>query len=1166
MGKTIGEQHSLFNEFEKCLPKKAATASNDIVTRESFSFPNKSWVYVTGCGTLICNTKQGLRGEMKLKQKALYLYVGNDVCAQVEAIGTYDLARKNELKAHGTLIMVLPDKHQLKCNSHKDAKTLMEEIEKRFGGNTKTEKKLINQLEILGVSLSREDINLKFHKSIPSEWRIHTLIWRNKTDLDEQSLDDLFNSLKIYKAEVKSSSSASTSTQNISFVSSSNTDSTNEPVSSAASVSTVSSKIHVSSLLNVDPLSIVVIYSFFACQSSSPQMDNDDLKTRRNLGENRPTSMGFDMSKVECYNLHRKGHFARDCSYDWSFQTDKEPTNYTLMAFSSSSSSFDNEHVGTSIPPATSKTAITKPTSNGKCRHRKACFMCKSLDHLIKDCDYHEKKMAQPTAGNLAQRGNHKQYAQMTLQNSQRHVVLVAVLTQSKLALINVVRPVSTVVPKISVTRPKQAKIVVTKFNSPPKRHINRSISPKASTFPPKVTTVKAPIVNAAKGNQQHALKDKGVIDSGCSRYMAGNMSYLFNFKELNNGYVAFEGNPNGGKISGKGKIGIGKLDFDDVYFVKELKFNLFSVLQMCDKKNSVLFTDTECLVLSLEFKLPDEIKCCLEFTWVFFLATKDETSPILKTFITGLENQLSLKVKVIRSNNGTKFKNHDLDQFCGMKGLRREFSVARTPQQNGIAKRKNRTLIEAARTMLVDSLITISFWAEAVNTACYVQNRVLVTKPHNKTPYELLHGRTPSIGFMRPFGCPVTILNTLDSLGKFNRKVDEGFLVGYYVSSKAFRVFNSRTQTIQETLHVNFLENKPNVSGNQSNPSAGVQEQFHVEKVGEEIKQQYVRFPVWSSSSTNPQNTNGDAAFDEKEPEFEEKKPESEVSVSPSSSAQSKKHDDKTKRERLKAKVLLKLEYITYSDDEDDVGAEADFNNLETSITVSPIPTTRVHKDHHEELLQFKIQKVWVLVDLPYRKRAIGTKWVFRNKKDGRGIVVRNKARLVAQGHTQEEGINYEEDFAPVSAFLYGTIEEEVYVCQPPGFEDPDYPDKMSSMGELTFFLGLQVKQKKDGIFISHDKYVAKILRKFGLTDGKSASTPIDTEKPLLKDPDGEDVDVHTYRSMIGSLMYLTSSRPYIMFVVCACARFQVTPKASHLHAVKRIFRYLKGKPHLGL
>ncbi|GKC19744.1 putative ribonuclease H-like domain-containing protein [Tanacetum coccineum] len=295
-------------------------------------------------------------------------------------------------------------------------------------------------------------------------------------------------------------------------------------------------------------------------------------------------------------------------------------------------------------------------------------------------------------------------------------------------------------------------------------------------------------------------------------------------------------------------------------------------------------------------------------------------------------------------------------------------------------------------------------------------------------------------------------------------------------------------------------------------------------------------------------------------------------------------------------------------------------------------------------ELLQFKLQKVWTLVDLPYDMRAIRTKWVYRNKKDERGIVIRNKARLVAQGYTQEEGIDYDDVFTLVarieaislflayasfkdfivyqmdvkSAFMYGKIEEEVYVCQPPGFEDPEFLDRvykvekalyglhqapracdillvqvyvddiifgstkkelctefeklmhkkfqMSSMGELTFFLGLQVSQKDDGIFISQDKYVDEILKKFSLSTVKTTSTPMETSKPLLKDVKAKDVDAHLYRSMIGSLMYLTASRPDIMFVVCACARFQVTPKVSHLHAVKRIFRYLKGQPKLGL
>nr|GEW01766.1 putative ribonuclease H-like domain-containing protein [Tanacetum cinerariifolium] len=784
--------------------------------------------------------------------------------------------------------------------------------------------------------------------------------------------------------------------------------------------------------------------------------------------------------------------------------------------------------------------------------------------------------MAQTPPRNHAPRGHHKHYARMPLFNPKRHVIPPSVLTQSKLAPITVVKLVSTGVPKIKVTRPRQDKPIVTKPNSPPKTHINRSPSPKASNFPPKVTAAKAPV-------------------------------------ELNGGYVAFGSNPKGGKISEKGKIRTGKLNFDDVYFVKELKFNLFSVSQMCDKQNCVLFTDTEYLVLSPEFRLPDEnqvllrvpkennmynvdlkkivlsgdltclfakatidesnlwhrrlshinfktinklvkgnlvrglptkvfendhtcVACkkgkqhkascktkpisfvnqplyrlymdlfrptfakslnkkiyCLvvttnynRFTWVFFLDTKDETTPILKTFITGLENQLSLKVKVIRSDNRTEFKNNDLNQLCGMKGIKREFSVPRTPQQNGIAERKNRTLIETARTMLADSLLPIPLWAEAVNTACYVQNKVLVIKPQNKTPYKLLHSRTPSIGFMRPFGYLVTILNTLDFLAKFDGKVDEGFFVGYSISSKAFRVFNSKARIVQETLH---------------------------------------------------------------EPEFEEKKPESEVNVSPSSSAHSKKHDDKTKREaKGKSPVdsntfsaagpsnaaasptqekssyvdssqlpddpnMPKLEDITYSDDEDDVGAEADFNNLETSITVRPIPTIRVHKDHpvtqiiddlssatqtrsmtrvakdqepkrvhqalkdpswieamQEELLQFKMQKIWVLVDLPHGKRTIGT------------------------------------------------IKEEVYVCQPPGFKDPDYPDKVYKVVKTLYGLhqaprawyetlanylldnGFQKGKIDQTLFIKRQK------------DGKSASTPIDTEKPLLKDPDGEDVDVHTY------------------------------------------------------
>nr|GEW61607.1 ribonuclease H-like domain, reverse transcriptase, RNA-dependent DNA polymerase [Tanacetum cinerariifolium] len=316
-------------------------------------------------------------------------------------------------------------------------------------------------------------------------------------------------------------------------------------------------------------------------------------------------------------------------------------------------------------------------------------------------------------------------------------------------------------------------------------------------------------------------------------------------------------------------------------------------------------------------------------------------------------------------------------------------------------------------------------------------ENRVLVTKPHNKTPYELLIGISPTLDFMRPFRCPITILNTLDHLGKFEGNADEGFLVGYSINREAFRVFNTRTKKVEENLHIKFLENKSNVTG------SGPEWLIDIDSLT--ISMNYE--PVTAGNQTN-----NDVVLRAQMIRMPMRHQENEMNV--------------------------------------EAGAEAGTNNLELSI-VTP-------------------------VDLPNGKRAIGTKWVFRNKKDERGIVVRNKARLVAQDYTQEEGIDYDE--------------------------------------------------KDDGIFISQDKYMDDILKKFDFTTVKTTSTPTEPNKTLIKDAEAEDVDVHLYRLMIGSLMYLTASRPDIMFVVCACAMFQVTPKTSHLYAVKRIFRYLKGQPKLDL
>ncbi|GKE43177.1 retrovirus-related pol polyprotein from transposon TNT 1-94, partial [Tanacetum coccineum] len=427
---------------------------------------------------------------------------------------------------------------------------------------------------------------------------------------------------------------------------------------------------------------------------------------------------------------------------------------------------------------------------------------------------------------------------------------------------------------------------------------------------------------------------------------------------------------------------------------------------------------------------------------------------------------------------------------LCGMKGIKREFSVARTPQQNRVAKRKNRSLIEAVRTMLADSLKPTTFWAEAVNTACYVHNRVLVTKPHNKTPYELLLSRPPSISFMRPFGCPITIPNTLDLLGKFDGKADEGFLVGYFINSKAFRVFNPRTRKVEENLHINFLENKTNVAGsgpewlfdivsltksmnyepvtagNQTNGDACIETNVNAGQAGQEkaSDHEYILLPLMLSNfplSSSTQRTDDkdvnevpDKGDDDKEGYINNTNRDSTDGPSINTSSE----NVNTGSPNINTASLIpndssmqSLENTGIFDDayyDREVGAEADLNNLETTMNVSSILTTRIHKDHpieqiigdlhsapltrrmsqqnleelglvsyinkqrrtnhkdyqnclfayflsqkepkkviqalddpswieamQEKLLQFKLQKVWTLVDLPNGKRAIGTK-----------------------------------------------------------------------------------------------------------------------------------------------------------------------------------------------
>ncbi|GJX06833.1 putative ribonuclease H-like domain-containing protein [Tanacetum coccineum] len=897
----------------------------------------------------------------------------------------------------------------------------------------------------------------------------------------------------------------------------------------------------------------------------------------------------------------------------------------------------------------------------------------------------------------------------MTHLSPKMNMVPKAVLMRFDLVSLTTARPVNTAQPKTTMN--SQPKVVLNAIKG---NHVNAVKASACWVWKPKTKVLdhdskhNSASITLKKFDYVDAqdLQDQGVIDSGCSRHMTENMSYRINFEDIDGGYVAFGGNPKGGKITGRGTIKTGNLDFENVYFVIELQFNIFSVSQMCDKKYIVLFNYTECIVISPNFKLTDESHVLLKvprknnmysvdlknivpkggltclfakatsnesklwhrrlghinfktmnklvkgnlvrslplklfendqtrvacqkgkqhrssydyyrFSWVFFLATKNETSGILKSFITGVENLIDQRVKVIRCDNGTEFKNKEMNQFCKRKGIKREFSVARTSQQNKVAERKNRTLIKVARTMLADSKLPTTFWVEAVNTACYLQNRVLLTKPHNKTLYELFLGRKPALGFMRPFGCPITILNTIDHLGKFDGKADEGFFVGYSIKRSGP---NWLFDIDALTKSMNY---KTIIIGNKYNGNAGTKACADSGKARMETVpgKNYILLPLWPADPLFSQclkssldagfkpSSDGEMKVDgypSKEDESNDQEKDDNVDITNNVNTASDGNNTNNVNavsstinaagievNVVGAKTSIKLpddpnmtalEDIIYSDDDEDVGAKVDMNNLDAFMPVSPTLTTRIHKDYPIEKIIRDFNSA------PQTRRMTNNleeheepKKVYWNKKDERGIVIKNKVRLVAQGYTHKEGIDYDEVFTPIakieairlflayasfkdfvvyqmdvkSAFLYGKIEEEVYVCQPLGFEDPDFPDRVYKVEKALY--GLHQAPR-----VCQDKYVTEILKKFGFTDVKTANTPMETQKPLLKVEDGEEVDVYLYRSMIGSLMYLTSSRPDIMFAVCAYARYQVNPKVSHLHDVKRIFSMVKNLDNAG-
>ncbi|KAJ9538751.1 hypothetical protein OSB04_031484 [Centaurea solstitialis] len=738
-------------------------------------------------------------------------------------------------------------------------------------------------------------------------------------------------------------------------------------------------------------------------------------------------------------------------------------------------------------------------------------------------------------------------------------------------------------------------------------------------------------------------------------------------------------------------------------------------------------------------------------YTWTKFLKTKDETSSLIINFIKAVQVQLKLPVQTVRTDNGTEFKNTVLKSFYNSFGITQTFSAARTPEQNGVVERRNRTLVEAARSMLAESQLPQYLWAEAVNTACYTQNRSIIHRRFGQTPYHILFGRVPSVGHFKVFGCKCFVLNETENRGKFGPKSDELVFVGYSDSSIAYRVLNKQTRIVTESINVHFdpitelssdcsstsVTNVVVNADSTSQGSSGSSASSHASYLDLLFQSVYDDFSNASFSSTGnalaslslpsssnselPSSTQNDHHVSvEVETQSSETSPlsmsnsspisiqsESDIQDIPSPSVNetpvtittsvpsepanslpvdiiepASVNDQTPLPHTVKWTRSHPIELIIGDPTSTVKTRAATANECNFSVFLTDTEPTRVSdalQDSdwvtamQEELNQFSALKVWRLVKKPLDKSIIDTKWLLKNKKDEHGTIVRNKARLVAKGYRQQEGIDYDQTFAPVArleairmflayaaykdftvfqmdvktAFLYGHLKEEVYVSQPEGFVDPDHPDyvyvldkalyglkqaprawyeelstyllskgfkkgsvdstlfimkegdhivviqvyvddiifgstskelckkfetimtqefKMSMMGEINFFLGLQVKQFTDGIFINQSKYIFDLVKKYDMSSCNSIGTLMATGNKIGPDHEGKDVDLRTYRGMVGSLMYLTASRPHIMFATCVCARYQAKPKESHLAAVKRIFRYLKGTPYYGL